>query len=464
MHLQKLSYLVSSTLVLAILLTTIGCGSKKTKPPEQSNDQISQIMQEVSTDSIKANIKKLVSFKTRHTMSDTTSDSTGIGAARRWIHDTFLRYSKASGNRLQVKYDSYVETENERISKPTRVVNVVGVLPGTQLESKDRMYVVSGHYDSRVSDIMNDTSYAPGADDDGSGTAAVMELARVMSKHEFDATIIFLTVAGEEQGLLGSNHYAEMAKKRNMNIEGMFTNDIIGNSVKNTDGSVHDDVVRVFAQGIPPEKELSRRQRMLLFTGGENDTPTRELGRFIYRVAKNNMPDFNVDLIYRKDRYLRGGDHSSFLDEGYPAVRFTEPHENFNHQHQDVRKEDGIQYGDLPEFVDYDYVAKVTRLNGASLAELANAPARPQDVGVIVSNLTNNTTLRWSSNKEPDLKGYEIVWRSTHLPYWDHSKFVGDTTRYTIKGVSKDNYLFGVRSVDKYGNKSPAVYPLPARD
>jgi len=464
MILKKLTYNVFWVCILATIWAFTGCKSKQSDNKGQSNDQISQIMHEVSADSIKANIHKLVSFRERQTMSDTSSDSTGIGAARRWIHKTFERYSKASGNRLKVKYDSYVETDNKRINKPTKIVNVVGILPGTQLESKDRMYVVSGHYDSRVSDIMNDTSYAPGADDDGSGTAAVMELARVMSQHQFDSTIIFLTVAGEEQGLLGSHHYAKMAKKRNMNIAAMFTNDIIGNSVKNTDGSVHDDVVRVFAQGISPNKELTRKQRMLLYTGGENDTPTRELGRFIYRVAQNHMPNFNVNLIYRTDRYLRGGDHSSFLDEGYPAIRFTEPHENFNHQHQDVRKENGIQYGDLPRFVDYDYVAKVTRLNGASLVELADAPARPQDVGVVVSKLTNNTTLRWSENNEPDLKGYEIVWRSTHRPYWEHSKFVGDTTRYTVKGVSKDNYIFGVRSVDKYGNKSPAVYPMPVRN
>lgn len=452
------------TLFSATVITLTGCKSEQKKSNKELNNEVNQIVQGVSTDSIRSNIKKLVSFRTRHTMSDTTSDSTGIGAARRWIHRTFERYRKASGNRLKVKYDRYVETENKRINKPTEIVDVYAVLPGTQLESKDRMYVVSGHYDSRVSDVMNDTSYAPGADDDASGTAAVLELARVMSQHKFDATLIFLTVAGEEQGLLGSTHFAKMAKKRNMNIAGMFTNDIIGNSVKNTDGSVHDKVVRVFAQGIPPKKELSRYDRMLLFTGGENDTPTRELGRFIHRVANNYMPNFKVNLIYRKDRYLRGGDHSAFLAEGYPAVRFTEPHENYNHQHQDVRTEDGVQYGDLPKFVDYDYAARVTKLNGASLAVLANAPARPQNVRIIVSKLTNNTTLGWNKNSEPDLKGYEIVWRSTHLPYWQHSEFVGDTTRYTVKGVSKDNYLFGVRSVDKYGNKSPAVYPLPSRD
>lgn len=203
---------------------------------------------------------------------------------------------------------------------------------------------------------------------------------------------------------------------------------------------------------------------MLLYTGGENDTPTRQLARFIHRVNENNMPEFNVNIIYRKDRYLRGGDHSAFLDEGYPAVRFSEPHEYYERQHQDVRVEDGVQYGDLPKFVDYDYVRKVTRLNATVLTTIADAPARPDNVGIDVSELENNTTLVWDANKEPDLKGYEIVWRQTHDPYWQHSEFAGDTTRYTIEGVSKDNYLFGVRSVDQFGNKSPAVYPLPVRE
>ncbi|MCW9708304.1 M28 family metallopeptidase [Aliifodinibius sp. 1BSP15-2V2] len=406
----------------------------------------------------------MAGFHTRHTMSDTVSDTMGIGAARRWIYKQFQKYREASGNRLQVSYDRYVENGNRRISEPTEIVNIVAMLPGTQLESKDRMYVVSGHYDSRVSDIMNDTSYAPGANDDASGTAAVMELARVMSAHEFDATIVFMAVAGEEQGLLGASHYAEEAKNQHLNIAAMLTNDIIGNTIKSSDGSVHDDEVRVFAQGIPPEDTLSRYHQMLLYTGGENDTPTRQLGRFIHRVGQKYLPDFNVNVIYRKDRYLRGGDHSAFLDQGYPAVRFSEPHEYYERQHQDVRKEEGIQYGDLPKFVDYPYVAKVTRLNAATLMTLANAPARPKNVGIDVSKLENNSTLLWEANDEPDIKGYEIVWRTTNQPFWEHAQFAGDTTRYTIKGVSKDNYLFGVRSVDQYGNKSPAVYPLPVRE
>ncbi|HEX6983598.1 MAG TPA: M28 family metallopeptidase [Balneolaceae bacterium] len=460
MNLRSIAYIFCSV----FLMVTLFSACEKAESTEKTDGRVAQILSDISADSIEANIRKLASFHTRHTTSDTTSDSTGIGAARRWIFDKFQQYSEASGERLKVSYDSYVETENDRIDEPTKIVNVVAVLPGTQLESKDRMYVVSGHYDSRVSDVMNDTAYAPGANDDASGTAAVMELARVMSDYEFDATIVFMAVAGEEQGLLGSTHYAEQADQKNLNIAAMFTNDIIGNSIKSSDGSVHDDVVRVFAQGIPPEKELSRYHRMLLYTGGENDTPPRQLARFIDRMAEIHMDDFGVNIIYRKDRYLRGGDHSPFLERGYPAVRFTEPHEYYARQHQDVRVENGIQYGDLPKFVDYDYVAKVTKLNAASLATLANAPARPQNVLVEIEQLENSTTLRWDANVEPDLKGYEIVWRKTHAPLWQHSEFVGDTTRFTIEGVSKDNFIFGVRSVDQFGNTSPAVYPLPAWD
>lgn len=446
-------------------MISTGCGDESEQEKKTStNPKINRVLEEISVDSIESNIRTLAGFHTRHTTSDTTSDSTGIGAARRWIYDKFQQYRKASDHRLQVSYESYMETKHERIDQPTRIVNVVGVLPGTQLESKERMYVVSGHYDSRVSDVMNDTSYAPGANDDASGTAAVMELARVMSTLEFDATIVFMVVAGEEQGLLGSAYYAEEAKKRELNIAAMFTNDIIGNTVNSSDGSVNDDEVRVFAQGIPPNDTLTRYQRMLLYTGGENDTPTRQLGRFIHRVGGEYLPDLKVNIIYRKDRYLRGGDHSSFLDQGYPAVRISEPQEYYERQHQDVRTENGVQYGDLPEFVDYSYVGKVTKLNAAALATLANAPARPREVGINVSELENNTTLLWKANEEPDLKGYEIVWRSTNQPFWEHARFVGDTTRFTIQGISKDNYLFGVRAVDQYENRSPAVYPLPVRD
>lgn len=447
-----------------VMMGFLGCNNESDERSQNSNAKLSKILATISSDSIEANIRTLAGFHTRHTTSDTSSDSVGIGAARRWIYSKLQQYRLASKNRLKVKFDGYVEKENSRIDNPTEIVNVIGILPGTQLESKDRVYVVSGHYDSRVSDIMNDTSYAPGANDDASGTAVTMELARVLSQYEFDATLVFAAFAGEEQGLLGAKHFADKAKVRNLNIAAMFTNDIIGNTKKSSDGSIHDNEVRVFAQGVPPDQKLSDFHRMLLYTGGENDTPTRQLARFIDRVSSNHMPDFKVNIIYRRDRYLRGGDHSAFLEKGYPAVRITEPHEYYARQHQDVRVEDSVQYGDLPKFVDYHYVTKVAKMNAVCLVTLADAPARPKNVGIDVSELENSTTLQWDANKEPDLKGYEVVWRQTHNPYWQHSEFTGDTTRYTVKGVSKDNYLFGVRSVDQYDNKSPAVYPLPTRD
>lgn len=449
---------------LIIAYLSVGCNLPHPSPQETAQSKISEMQAEISQDSIKGYVYKLASFHTRHTTSDTASDSTGIGAARRWIHQKFEQYRRRSEGRLKVKYDRYTEKENRYVDEPTEIVNILGILPGKQLESKDRMYIVSAHYDSRVSDIMDDTSYAPGANDDASGTAAVMELARVMSGYEFDATIIFMAVAGKEQGLLGANHIAEKINKRNMEIAAMFTNDIIGNTIKRTDGSVNDGEIRVFTQGIPADKKLSDYHRTLLHTGGENDTPSRQLGRFIYRVADKYSSRLTPNIIYRKDRYLRGGDHSAFLEQGFPAVRFSEPHEYYERQHQDVRKVNDIQYGDLPKFVDYSYVADVAKLNGAALAELANGPARPEEVEIDISKLGNNTTLQWKENNEPDLKGYEIVWRSTHAPYWEHSQFVADTSRFTVRGVSKDNYLFGVRAVDQYGHKSPAVYPLPARN
>lgn len=436
------------------------------RPVERENSnqagEIVQMMAEINADSIARNIRRLVGFHTRHTLSDTVSDTVGIGAARRWIKSEFERYSYQAGGRLQVRFDGYLQEPTSRIDEPTRIVNVVAQLPGTQPASRDRFYVVSGHYDSRVSDAMNDTSFAPGANDDASGTAAVMELARVMSKYRFDATLVFMTVAGEEQGLFGATHYAATARAEDRDIAAMFTNDIIGSSVAD-DGSVHDDVVRVFAEGVPPDRELSDYHRMLLYTGGENDTPTRQLARFIAETAHEYMDGFEGNIIYRKDRYLRGGDHSAFLAQGYPAVRFSEPHEDYRHQHQDVRMENGVQYGDLLRFVDFRYVAEVTRLNAASLARLASAPAPPENVGIEVRQLENNTTLQWDANSEPDLRGYEIVWRNTTSPEWEYAEFAGDTTRYTIRGRSKDNFLFGVRAVDEAGHKSPAVYPLPLR-
>jgi hypothetical protein len=334
-------------------------------------------------------------------------------------------------------------------------------LRGTQPESRDRIYVVTGHYDSRVTDVMNVTADAPGADDDASGVAAVMEMARVMSKKNWDATLVFMAVAGEEQGLFGSTHWAKMAKDKNWNIAGMITNDIIGSSHAD-DGRVVKDHVRLFAEGVPPLKEMPDPLRTLVRTGGENDSLARELARFIKPEAEKHVRRMTVDIIYRRDRYLRGGDHSPFLDAGFPAVRMTEPNEDFRHQHQDLRKENGVQLGDLPEFCDFDYIAQVARVNVTALGALALAPAVPTNVEVETKGLTNDTTLEWKPNTEPDLAGYQVVWRDTTAPFWQHTLSAGNLTRFTVP-VSKDNVVFGVRAIDKDGNKTPASYPIPHR-
>lgn len=431
------------------------------KPTAGQNPQISAVVSEISAANIEATIQKLVSFGTRHTLSDTQSETRGIGAARRWIQWEFERYSKESGGRLQVAQDDFMQPPGERNPQPVQVVNVVATLPGSQPESRNRIYVVTGHYDSRVTDVMNATADAPGADDDASGVAAVMEMARVMSKRKWNATLVFIAVAGEEQGLFGSTHWAKMAKEKSWNVAGMITNDIIGSSHAE-DGRVVKDHVRLFAEGIPPLRELPDQLRTLIRTGGENDSTSRELARFIKTASEKHVHGMTVDIVYRRDRYLRGGDHSPFLDAGFPAVRMTEPNEDFRHQHQNLRKENDVQIGDLPEFCDFDYIAQVARVNASALGALSVAPAGPSNVEVETKELTNSTTLRWKANTEPDVAGYEIVWRETTAPLWQHSVSVANVTRFTVP-VSKDNFVFGVCAIDKDGNISPAEYPVPLR-
>jgi len=421
--------------------------------------QIDKIVAEISPKRIDAYIRKLVSFETRHTMSDTTSDTTGIGAARRWIRSELERCG--AGTSLQVSFDSHIAPVSARISRPTEIVNVVATLPGTQDASKDRHYVVTGHYDSRNTDVMDASGKAPGANDDASGTAAVMELACVMAKYKFDATLVFMAVAAEEQGLLGAGHWAKTAREKNLNVAGMFTNDIIGSS-RADDGRVDNKQVRLFAQGVPATKEMSETVRQLVATGGENDSISRQLARHVKEQGERYVKGFKVNVIQRHDRYLRGGDHMPFLEQGYAALRFTEPNEDFSHQHQNLRTENGKVYGDLIEFVDVDYTAKVAKVNAAALASLALAPSAPQGVKVRTDKLVNDSTLVWQANPEPDVAGYRIVWRDTTAAGWQGAKFVGNVTEATIN-MSKDNYFFGVQAVDKDGNVSVASYPAPLR-
>lgn len=422
------------------------------------NPQIEKILAEISPANIEASIRKLVSFGTRHTLSSQDDPKRGIGAARAWIKSEFERYSKESGGRLVVSEDDFIQSAGGRVPQPARLVNIVATLLGKQTESKDRIYVVSGHYDSICSPGSVDTDCdAPGANDDASGTAAVMEMARVMSKYEFDATIVFLTVPGEEQGLLGAAHWAQEAKKKSLNIAAMFTNDIIGNTIGGN-GVRDNRRVRVFSEGVPTtETEAEARTRQSV--GGENDGPSRQLARYIKEVGERYLPNFEVTLIFRRDRYGRGGDHNAFLQQGFSAVRFTEPNEAFTRQHQKVREENGIKYGDVVEMVDFAYIAQVTRVNAASLASMALAPAAPTGVAFKSARQEYDTLLSWKANAEPDVAGYRIVWRQTYQPFWAGSVEVGNVTEHTLKGLSKDDYFFAVQAIDKDGNPSVPVFP-----
>lgn len=446
--------------VLAANLAVVAAQTRRParRPAAVRDRAIANIVREIDARNIEASIRKLVSFGTRNTLSEQNDPKRGIGAARDWLYAEFLKVAEASNGRMTVEKQSYEQPKAPRIPEPTIITNVVATLKGSQ-EATDRIYVVSGHYDSMCNSPTDGKCDAPGANDDASGTAAVLEMARVMAKYEFDATIVFMAVAGEEQSLLGATHFAEQAKQKNWNIDAMLTNDIIGNTLGGN-GVRDRNHVRVFSEGVPsnetPAEATTRRS-----VGGENDSASRQLARFIKETGEAFVPQMKVMMIYRRDRYGRGGDHIPFLERGYPAVRFTEVNEDFRHQHQNVRVENGVQFGDLPEFVDFAYVANVARVNAASLAALAWAPSRPKGVTIPAQRLSNDTELRWEANKEPDLAGYEVVWRDTTAPVWTNSRPVGNVTSFTMKGMSKDNYFFGVRAIDKDGNKSPVTYPRP---
>ncbi|MDQ4122841.1 MAG: M20/M25/M40 family metallo-hydrolase [Acidobacteriota bacterium] len=448
-----MKYLLAA-LCLSFLIASVAFAQKQSKP----NPEIQKTVAEINAKNIENIIRKLVSFGTRNTLSEQDNPTRGIGAARDYLFAEFQRISVDCGNCLAVEKQTFLQPKANRIPEPTNLTNVVATLRGTT--DPERIYVVSGHYDSMCTSPTDAKCDAPGANDDASGTAAVVEMARVMSKRKFEATIIFMAVAGEEQGLLGAAYFAEQAKQKGMNIEAMFTNDIIG-GVTTYKNSPQRQTVRVFAEGVPSD-ETEQQANTRRSVGGENDSQARQLARFIKDVAEVYSPRFRVNVIYRRDRYGRGGDHIPFLERGFAAVRFTEPNEDYTHQHQNVRTENGKFYGDTPEFVDFGYVASVARVNAAALAALALAPAKPKNVGIVTGRLTNDTDLKWDANKDADLAGYEIVWRETYQPFWTNSQFVGNVTNFTMKEMSKDNYFFGVRAVDTAGNKSPVVFPRPA--
>ena len=433
-----------------------------TRSPQITNPIIEKIISEISPANIKSTVEKLVSFGTRHSLSDTSSETQGIGAARRWIKSEFERYAQMSNSRMKVEFQEFTTPNSARVSYPTKIVNVVATLQQSNIPSlqhANRILIVSAHYDSRASNACDSVSRAPGANDDGSGTTLVLELARVLSKYEFDATIMFVAFAGEEQGLLGARHFATTAKREGWNIEAVFNNDIVGN-IHGGDGMTESTYVRLFSEAYNPlDTGGAFRQRNSL--GLENDGPSRSLARYIKEVGEKYIPNFGVKLIYRRDRFLRGGDHLPFHEQGFAAVRFSEAKEHFDHQHQDVRTEDGKSYGDLPEYMSFEYCANVARINVAALASLALAPAPPTNVKIMTKNLEYTTMLQWNKNTEPDLAGYSARYRETTSPTWQYSVFTQDTT-ITLK-VSKDDYLFGVQAADHSDNASLFSIPTPSR-
>jgi hypothetical protein len=422
--------------------------------PQAPDAELRAILADVDEANVQAIIEKLVSFGTRHTLSSQDDPKRGIGAARDWIYSELKKYAARSQGRMTVEKQSFVQPVSNRIPAPTTITNVIATLHGS--ESSKRTYVVSGHYDSRVTDVMNFTADAPGADDDASGVAVSMELARVMATHKPEATIVFAAVAGEEQGLYGSGFMAQQFQASGVDVQAMFTNDIVGSSTAD-DGSRDPYSLRLFAEGVPTD-ESEEEAAVRRSVGGENDSPARQLARFVTEVADNRSTGMHVRVVYRRDRFLRGGDQIPFLERGVPAARFTEPNENYAHQHQDVRVEGGQQYGDLPRFCDFDYIARVARVNAATLWSLAGAPSTPRSVEVLTAELTNDTELQWEA--VPGAAGYEVVWRPTTEDDWTHVIDVGTATRARID-LSKDNVFFGVRSVGRRGHRSPAVFPTP---
>src|SRR5437764_2137673 len=423
---------------------------------QQPDRELRRLLREIDPKRIEATIQRLVAFGTRHTLSSQTDPVRGIGAARDWLLAQFQAVAATSGGRMTVEAQSFVQPVSSRIPTPTTITNIVATLHGQSAPA--RTYVISGHYDSRVTDVMNFTSDAPGADDDGSGVAVALELARLFATRPTEATIVFTTVAGEEQGLYGSAFQAAQFKAAGVDVQGMISNDIVGSSTAD-DGTRNPHVVRLFADGVPPT-ETAQQAAIRQAVGGETDSPARQLARFAQEVAQNDETGMRVRVIYRRDRYLRGSDHISYLQNGYTGVRMTEPAEDFAHEHQDTRVENGKQFGDLIEFCDFNYIARVAKVNACVLWSLAQAPGTPKNVKIDTSMLTNQTTLLWDRGTEADLAGYEVVVRETTAPTWTTVIPVGDVTTVTLN-ISKDNVFFGVRAVDRDGHHSPVAFPVP---
>ncbi|TYP97030.1 peptidase M28-like protein [Tenacibaculum adriaticum] len=420
----------------------------------QTDTKIYDIIEAISADNIKTNITTLANFGTRHTLSDTISNTRGIGAARRWIKSEFTTISSNCNNCLNVFYqkDLVKKNANKRITKDVWVVNIVAVQKGTKYPNN--YIIMSGDIDSRITDPNNYTDDAPGANDNASGMAGTIEAARVLSKYKFENSIIYVGLSGEEQGLFGGKGLAKYAKEKGWNIVGVMNNDMIGN-IKGVDGVIDNRTFRIFSEPVPPtETEQQRKARR--FYGGEVDGISRQLARYIYKTTKIYMPEMNPKMIYRLDRFGRGGHHRPFNDAGFAGIRIMEAHENYTQQHQDIRTENGIEYGDKLKFVNFDYTKKLTAVNAINLASIASAPPSPQNVG-IGGIVEASAKLKW--DKVEGAKGYKIYWRETTSPTWDHFKYIENLTEFTLDGIVLDNYFFGVSAVGENGYESIVCFP-----
>lgn len=435
------------TILFILLIQTIA-GYSQTDP------RIYDMIESVSVERIQSDITTLANFGTRHTLSDTTSNTRGIGAARRWIKSEFERTSASCSNCLEVFYQRSLvkKGENDRIIKDVWIVNVVAIQRGTKYPN--RYIIMSGDIDSRVSDPNNYTSDSPGANDNASGMAGTLETARVLSKYQFENSIIYLGLSGEEQGLFGGKGFAQYAIDNQWEIIGVLNNDMIGN-IRGVDGVISNRDFRIFSEPVPPtETEKERRSRR--FYGGEVDGISRQLARYAYKITKQYMPEMNPIMVYRLDRFGRGGHHRPFNDRGFAGIRIMEAHENYTQQHQDIRLENEIEYGDKLKFVDFNYTSKLTAVNIITLANLAWSPPSPSQVG-IGGIVEASAKLEW--DEVAGAKGYKIYWRETTSPTWDHYKYVSNVTEYTLNGIVIDNFFFGVSSVGEEGHESVVVFP-----
>ncbi len=446
----------SGLFILSVLLFSFANSqSIITKDPE-----IEKMVNEVNPDSLRSYITRMVSFGTRNTLSTQKDSKRGIGAARNWVLSKFNEFSKQAGGRLTSIIDTTtLQPDGRRVDSVLLLGNVVATLKGSD-PADDRIIIISGHLDNMRSNVMDRTNDAPGANDDASGCAAVLECARILSKHSFPATVIFVTVSGEEQGLLGSTYMAEKAKKENWNINAVLNNDIMGSNNSNETNIIDNTRVRVFSEGLPGY-ELDKKANTIRNLGTENDGAARQLARYVKETGERYVPNLEVVMIYRNDRYLRGGDHTPYVQRGYAAVRITEMNENYTRQHQDVRVEKGISYGDLVDHIDFEYLRKNTAMNLSNLVNLAKSPGKPVDVKIEVRRLTNTTNLSWSAPKTGKVKGYYILMRETTAPQWQ-KKFFTSETQIELP-YSKDNYFFAVQSVSGDGNESLAEIPIPTR-